>query len=291
MKTNSVSRIGFIGAGLMGAPMVRRLLAADFRIRVWNRSADKLYPLLAAGAEAATSAADAANGMDAVFLCLSNSAAVESVLFAEEGVASAALAPPLLVDCSDHWAVDTLAFAGRLCAQCGTQWVDAPVSGGTTGAEQGWLVIFCGGTTANIARLVAAFDSLAQRYTRIGDIGAGRTQKLCNQLIVATNLAAITEALVLARASGLDLPAVPPALAGGFADSIPMQIFGTRMAAGVTTPMLGELSLMLKDLRAVAALAVALDQQLLVSAAALEVYQTTEEPGLSRKNLVLLCHK
>jgi 3-hydroxyisobutyrate dehydrogenase len=102
----------------------------------------------------------------------------------------------------------------------------------TVCTSRGRLVIFCGGAEANIARLVAAFGALAQRYTRIGDIGAGQTLKLCNQLIVATNLAAITEALVLARASGLDLSGIPPALAGGFADSIPLQIFGTRMAAG-----------------------------------------------------------
>jgi 3-hydroxyisobutyrate dehydrogenase len=288
MKTNSVSRIGFIGAGLMGAPMVRRLLAAGFRIRVWNRSADKLHPLLAAGAQAATSAADAANGMDAVFLCLSNSAAIESVLFAQTGVACAPVVPSLLVDFSTIGPVDTLAFAERLRARCGTQWVDAPVSGGTTGAELGRLVIFCGGSAVNIARLVPAFGALAQRYARIGDIGAGQTLKLCNQLIVATNLAAITEALVLARASGLDLPAVPPALTGGFADSIPLQIFGTRMAAGVTTPMLGELSLMLKDLRAVAALAAAHHEQLPLSAATLEIYQAAEKQGLSRRDLAAL---
>src|ERR1700676_5079008 len=98
MITNSISRIGFIGTGRMGAPMVRRLLATGFKVRVWNRSVDKLQPLIAAGADAATSAADAANGVDAVFLCLSNSAAIESVLFAEEGVARARAVPALLVN-------------------------------------------------------------------------------------------------------------------------------------------------------------------------------------------------
>jgi 3-hydroxyisobutyrate dehydrogenase len=283
-----IVRIGFIGTGLMGTPMVCRLLTAGFEVRVWNRSMEKLNPLITAGARAATSAADAANGMDAVFLCLSNSAAVEAVLFAEEGIARAPHVPPLLVDFSTIGPVDTLAFAERLRAQCNTHWVDAPVSGGVTGAEQGLLVIFCGGAEAAIARLGGAFRALAQRFTRIGGVGAGQTLKLCNQLIVASNLAAIAEALALARASGLDLAAVPPALAGGFADSIPLQIFGTRMATGVTSPILGELSLMLKDLSAVAALAQSHRRHLPVSAAALEVFQAAAERGLSRKDLAAL---
>ncbi len=288
MAGNDVARIGFIGTGLMGSPMVRRLLAAGLRVRVWNRSAEKLQPLVSAGAEAAMSAADAVSGADAVFLCLSNAAAVETVVFSGGGVASAEAAPSLLVDFSTIGPVDTLAFAERLRARCGTEWVDAPVSGGTTGAEQGKLVIFCGGAATSIGRLDRAFGALAQRNTRIGDLGAGQTLKLCNQLIVASNLAAIAEALVLARASGLDPSMVPQALAGGFADSIPLQIFGNRMAAGVTSPILGELSLMLKDLQAVANLADAHQERLPVSAAALEVYRLAAQRGLLRKDLAAL---
>src|SRR5208337_2592364 len=120
---------------------------------------------------------------------------------------------------------------------------------------QGKLVIFCGGAPSDIERLTPAFEVLAQRVTRVGALGAGQTLKLCNQLIVATNLVAIAESLNLAQASGLDLKMIPDALAGGFADSLPLQIFGRRMAAAVTTPVLGELALMLKDLSAVDELA------------------------------------
>jgi 3-hydroxyisobutyrate dehydrogenase len=288
MASNDVARIGFIGTGLMGAPMVRRLLAAGLQVRVWNRSPEKLRPLISAGAQAAASAADAASGADAVFLCLSNSAAIESVVFSEKGVADAQVPPALLVDFSTIGPVDTLALADRLRARCGTQWVDAPVSGGATGAEQGKLVIFCGGAATNIARLGRAFGAFAQRCTRIGDLGAGQTLKLCNQLIVASNLAAIAEALALARASGLDLLIVPQALAGGFADSIPLQIFGSRMAAGVTSPILGELSLMLKDLTAAANLADACKQRLPLSAAALEIYRLAEQRGMLHEDLAAL---
>ena len=116
--------------------------------------------------------------------------------------------------------------------------MDAPVSGGATGAEQRKLVIFCGGSAPDIDRLDGVFRAISQRHQRIGELGSGQTLKLCNQLIVATNLVAIAEAFALARASGLDLTMIPDALAGGFADSIPLQIFGRRMAQGVYSPIL-----------------------------------------------------
>jgi 3-hydroxyisobutyrate dehydrogenase len=288
MASSAIGTVAFIGTGLMGAPMVRRLLGAGMTVRVWNRTPEKSATLLEAGAELASSPADAVGGTDAVFLCLSNSAAIESVLFSAGGVCSAGVAPALLVDFSTIGPIDTVALAERLRTRCGTAWVDAPVSGGVTGAELGKLVIFCGGSAADFERLGPAFGTLAQRYTRIGELGAGQTLKLCNQLIVATNLVAIAEALTLARASGLDLPLLPKALAGGFADSLPLQIFGTRMAAGVTSPILGELSLMLKDMQAIVDLAGIHQKELPVAAAALEIYRRAETQGLLRHDLAAL---
>jgi len=272
----------------MGAPMVRRLLAAGLRVRVWNRTRSKIRELIDGGAESAPSAADAASGADAVFLCVTDAAAVDAVLFAEGGVAGAADPPPLLVDFSTIGPDATIACAQRLRAKCATSWVDAPVSGGATGAEQGKLVILCGGSSADIDRLRPIFAVLAQRVTRIGELGAGQTLKLCNQLIVATNLVAIAESLNLARASGLDLAIIPDALAGGFADSLPMQIFGRRMAQGVTQPVLGELALMLKDLSAVDRLAQRHHSELPMTRAALEVYRRAGEQGLLRQDLAAL---
>jgi 3-hydroxyisobutyrate dehydrogenase len=124
--------------------------------------------------------------------------------------------------------------------------------------------------------------------TRVGELGAGQTLKLCNQLIVATNLVAISEAFKLASVSGLDLQTIPEALAGGFADSIPLQIFGRRMAQGVFTPVLGELALMLKDLSAAQDLAREHDSVLPMSLAALEVYQEAAERGLIHEDLAAL---
>ncbi len=288
MTNRKIKKIAFIGAGLMGVPMTRRLLTAGFAVRVWNRTRAKLEPLFAAGAEQANNAAQAADGADALLLCLSDASAVEAVLFSDQGAVRSPTPPPLLVDFSTIGPNPTLALAKRLRAQCGTSWVDAPVSGGATGAEQGKLVVFCGGDSADIQRLAPVFGAIAQRYTRIGELGSGQTLKLCNQLIVSTNLVAIAEALALARASNLDPAVVPDALAGGFADSLPLQIFGRRMAAGIGTPVLGELGLMLKDLRAIADLAQANQCHLPFKEAALEIYRAAADRGLLAQDLSAL---
>jgi 3-hydroxyisobutyrate dehydrogenase len=288
VSADPIRTIGFLGIGLMGAPMARHLLAAGFRVRVWNRTRGKIDPLIATGAEVAASPADAADGADAVCVCVTDKAAVEALLFAGDGVAHAARAPSVLVDFSTIGPDATVALAGKLRAGSRTSWVDAPVSGGAIGAKQRKLVIFCGGSIADIDRLAPVFGAISQRFTRIGDLGAGQTLKLCNQLIVATNLVAITEALNLARASGLDLAMIPDALAGGFADSIPLQIFGRRMAQGVYSPILGELSLMLKDLDAVDELARNHDSELPMTRAALEIYRSADERGLSHQDLAAL---
>lgn len=288
MPSSALDQIAFIGTGLMGAPMVQRLLAAGYRVRVWNRTPSKLEHLIAAGALPTRSPAEAAHQCDAVFLCVTDMAAVEAVLFTSEGVASAASAPALLVDFSTIGPAATRRLAERLRARCATSWVDAPVSGGATGAAQGKLVIFCGGAPSDIERLTPAFAVLAQRVTRVGALGAGQTLKLCNQLIVATNLVAIAESLNLAQASGLDLKMIPDALAGGFADSLPLQIFGRRMAAAVTTPVLGELALMLKDLSAVDELARTLEREVPLTRTALAIYRRAREQGLIRRDLAAL---
>jgi 3-hydroxyisobutyrate dehydrogenase-like beta-hydroxyacid dehydrogenase len=280
-----VRDVAFIGTGLMGVPMVHRLLRAGFAVRVWNRTSSKLEPLLAAGAVRAASPAEAAKGADVICLCLANASATEAVLFGEGGIASASNSAPLLVDFSTIGPDWTLEFARRLRERRRITWLDAPVSGGATGAAQGKLVIFCGGSASDLDRLGPLFAALAQRITRVGELGAGQTLKLCNQLIVASNLVAIAEALTLAVENGLDPGILPDALTGGFADSIPLQIFGRRMAAHVTNPKLGELALMLKDLTAVEALARARRVQLPLSAAALRVYGEAAGEGLIQEDL------
>ena len=279
MPVNSVRTIAFIGIGLMGSPMARHLLSAGFALRIWNRTRSKLRSLLDAGAIETASPADAADGADVLCLCVTDRSAVEAVLFGAGGVVHAKHPPAIIVDFSTIGPDATVELAGRARAQCGVSWVDAPVSGGATGAEQRKLVIFCGGAAADIDRLEGIFHAISQRHRRIGALGAGQTLKLCNQLIVATNLVAIAESFALARASGLDLAMIPGALAGGFADSIPLQIFGPRMARGVHSPILGELALMLKDLSAVDELARRHATDLPMTDAALDIYRRARELG------------
>lgn len=288
MTHEVIKTVGFLGTGVMGTPMVRRLLAAGFTVRVWNRTPAKAESLQTLGAVYSKSPAEAADGVDALLICLSDAAAMEATLFGSLGVVETAVAPNLLVDFSTIGPVATLALAQRLQTARQTAWVDAPVSGGVTGAEQGKLVIFCGGSETDVARAAAIFSVLSQRFTRMGALGAGQTLKLCNQLIVSANLVAIAESLALARASGLNIETLPEAMAGGFADSLPLQVFGTRMATNVSEPVLGELGLMLKDVRAVNALAEATHIQLPMLAATLEVYLHSEHCGLLRKDLSAL---
>lgn len=247
--------IAFLGTGLMGAPMAGRLLAAGYPVTVWNRSRDKATPLVAAGAAEAESPAAAVRNAEVICLCLTDATAVEQVLFGADGISSAGRSRQLLIDFSTIGPLATGQLAQKLRAKCGVHWVDAPVSGGVPGAQEGKLVIFCGGDVDDVARAEPLFNVLAKRITHLGNVGSGQTAKLCNQIIVATNLLAIAEALSFARACGLDITRLPDAWTGGFADSLPLQIFGRRMATGATSPKLGELSLMLKDVEAFVAAA------------------------------------
>jgi 3-hydroxyisobutyrate dehydrogenase len=247
--------LGFIGAGLMGKPMSLRLLAAGYALTVWNRSRDKLAPLTAKGAHAADSPAAVARAADIVMLCVTDQHAAEEVLFGAEGVAVGGTAGKLVVDFSSIAPAAARAFAERLERECGMGLVDAPVSGGTVGAEQGTLAIMAGGRPEHIERARPVVANLAQRFTRMGDAGAGQVTKLCNQVIVGCLFPVIAEAVRLAEAAGVDANALPQALKGGFADSLPLQVFGARMAARQFAPPLGAVSIMLKDLENAAAVA------------------------------------
>jgi 3-hydroxyisobutyrate dehydrogenase len=283
-----IRTVAFLGTGLMGLPMVQRLLGAGIQVNAWNRSSDKLQGQGAVGARIAPTPAAACEDADAVCMCLASVAATETILFGTDGVASSRAEPRLIVDFSTVGPKHTVDFAQRMQQCRGSAWVDAPVSGGVPGATQGKLVIFCGGETADIARLRLVFEALAQRVTHAGAVGAGQTMKLCNQLIVSSNLIAIAEAIALARAGGIDANLLPQAFAGGFADSIPLQVFGGRMAGGIATPILGAIALMLKDAGAIADLAAVHDQKLSLAAATLSVYQKAAAEGLADLDLSAL---
>lgn len=240
--------LAFAGIGLMGLPMCRRLLAAGYPLKVWNRSPEKCAVLLEAGAQVVASPAELCDGSELVMLCLADSAAVSEVVFGPQGIAAAAHAGQLLVDFSSLEPAATREMAVRLERQCGTRWVDAPVSGGTVGAEAGSLAIMAGGSVADIDRIRPALAHIGQRLTRMGEVGAGQVSKVCNQMIVACNALVIAEVVALAERAGVDASLLAPALAGGFADSRPLQILAPQMAASCFEPARWHVRTLLKDL-------------------------------------------
>jgi 3-hydroxyisobutyrate dehydrogenase len=247
--------LGYIGTGLMGTPMAARLLAAGHPLTVWNRTAAKAQGLVDKGAAMGESPADVAGRSDIVFLCLTDTNAVEEAVFGENGVARGARKGSVLVDFSSIQPDASVRMAEQLKSETGMDWIDAPVSGGVPGAEAGTLAIMAGGAQEVFDRVESTVLDMAARFTLMGPSGAGQTTKLCNQVIVGCTMAVLAEAARLATNAGVDATRLPEALAGGFADSKPLQIFLPRMVNAQHEPPLGHVYTMLKDLDSVCALA------------------------------------
>ncbi len=241
-------RIGFIGMGLMGVPMSLRLLAAGYSLSVWNRNASKTEAARQAGARVANSVAQLVADCDVVMLCVTDTAAVEAIVFGDDGIAANARSGQILIDFSSIEPEATRQMAARLTSACGMHWVDAPVSGGVAGAEQGMLAIMAGGDEALIDRLRPLLAPLSQRVTRMGPVGAGQVTKICNQMLVSCNVLVMAEVMALAEKAGVDALQIPAALKGGFADSVPLQLTGPRMAERDFDPVKWHVKTLLKDL-------------------------------------------
>jgi 3-hydroxyisobutyrate dehydrogenase len=241
-------KLGYLGLGMMGIPMTRRLVNAGYDVTVWNRSSGKAAALVEAGAKLATNPRDVAATASIIFMCLTDAAAVDEVVFGPDGLATAAGAGKLVVDFSSIHPDAARSIAARLKLTNSMDWIDAPVSGGTVGAEEGTLAVMAGGDAADIERVRPYVLAMARRLTHMGPTGAGQTSKLCNQVIVGCAMAVLAEATRLAVNAGIDAKRLPEALAGGFADSIPLQLFVPRMAQGIHSPPLGHIATMLKDL-------------------------------------------
>ena len=242
--------IAFLGTGLMGAPMARRLLKAGFAVAVWNRDPAKAEALRADGATVAASAAEAVRGADVAFTMLSDGKAVGHVLF-EQGVADDIQPGAVVVDTSSIAPPIAREHAAALGAR--VRHVDAPVSGGTAGAEAGTLAIMAGGDAAVIEGLADVFAPLG-RVTHVGPSGAGQICKLANQQIVAVTIGAVAEAMMLVEAGGADRGKFRDAIRGGFAESRILDLHGGRMVARTFEPG-GPSRLQVKDLDAVAEMA------------------------------------
>ncbi|MDE2147653.1 MAG: 2-hydroxy-3-oxopropionate reductase [Burkholderiales bacterium] len=225
--TDSALNIGFIGLGIMGAPMAGHLLEAGHRLSVHTRR--PLAPALAqSGATPCASARAVAERADIVITMLPDTPDVEAVLFGADGVAAGLRAGKLVVDMSSISPIATKAFAQRVNA-LGCDYLDAPVSGGEVGAKNATLSIMVGGPEAAFERARPLFERMGKNITRVGGNGDGQTAKVANQIIVALTIEAVAEALLFAAKAGADPARVRQALMGGFASSKVLEVHGERM--------------------------------------------------------------
>lgn len=260
-------KIGFLGTGLMGTPMIRRLAAAGHQLRAWNRTPDRAAALSPV-AEVCATAADAARDSDMVISMLLDGPVTRDVLEGQ-GVIAAMGKGGLIVNMASVEPATDMALAALAEAK-GVGYLDAPVSGGVAGAEAGTLAILVGGSEADFVRAEPVLRRMG-RPTRIGATGAGQAAKLANQVIVGSTIAAVAEAFRLAEAAGCDLGLLREALRGGFADSRILDLHGKRMVDGNFVPG-GRAALQLKDLDNALALAAEKCLSLPVSRTAREGY-------------------
>src|SRR6478736_2813824 len=223
MTQANAQKIGFIGLGIMGAPMAGHLLDAGHQLWV-NTRGDVPQPF-ASRAKVCASATEVARQADIVFIMVPDTPDVEQVLFGEGGVAAGLSKGKVVVDCSSIDPVATKGFARKIEA-LGCGYVDAPVSGGEVGAKAASLTIMCGGDEGTFGRVRPLLEKMGKNITLVGGNGAGQTTKVANQIIVALNIAAVGEALLFASKAGADPAKVRQALMGGFAASRILEVHG-----------------------------------------------------------------
>ena len=270
-------KVAVLGLGLMGLPMARRLCQAGLEVHVWNRTAAKAAPLVDLGATAHASAAQAIAQADLTITMLEDGDVVEAVLLDPHNLA-ALRQGSLVVDMSSIAPAQARAHAQAMQA-VGVRYLDAPVSGGTLGAEQGTLAIMAGGAQIDLDEATQALAHLG-RATLVGPHGCGQLAKLANQMIVGITIGAVAEALLLCDKGGADMAKVKEAITGGFADSRILQVHGQRMVERDFAPR-GRMSVQLKDMRNAMATAGELGFDAPVTGLLEQLYADANKNGLS----------
>ena len=220
--------IGFIGLGIMGRPMAGHLQAAGHRLATVKNRSELPQELLDAGTMVCASPAEVASHSEIIILMLPDTPDVERVLFGPGGVAESIGAGKLVIDMSSIDPISTRGFAERI-RQLGSDYLDAPVSGGEVGARNAALTIMCGGGADAFARALPLLELMGKTITHVGGVGDGQVAKVANQIIVALNIEAVSEALVFAKKAGADPAKVREALLGGFASSRVLEVHAERM--------------------------------------------------------------
>jgi 3-hydroxyisobutyrate dehydrogenase-like beta-hydroxyacid dehydrogenase len=273
----SMPTVAVLGIGLMGFPIARRLLEAGLSVNVWNRTRAKAARLEPLGAQVFNSPGQAVADADLVITLLEDGSAVDAVLF-QQGTADALRAGALVVDMSSIQPRQATDHATRLVA-LNVAHVDAPVSGGTVGAEQGTLAIMAGGEAADVERARPVLELLG-RLTHVGPHGSGQLAKLANQMIVGITIGAVAEALLLCEKGGADMAKVRQAISGGFAESRVLQLHGQRMVERDFTKRAG-ISVQLKDMRNALTTASAIGFDAPITALFEQLFSQAAEHGLA----------
>lgn len=271
-------KIGYAGMGIMGRGMASCLLRDGHDVMVWNRTRTRVEGLLARGATAAETPAELAAACDIIMLCVSDTPDVEAVTLGEHGLIHGLAGGKLVVDHSTISASATRRLAETVAAR-GARWVDAPVSGGSEGAERGTLSVMVGGEVADVERARPYMDSYSSAITHVGPIGAGQMVKQVNQVLVVINGLAMAEALLLAKAGDLDLDATIDAVKDGAAGSWMLanrgpQIIDRDWRPGFT------IDLQQKDLRLVLESADELAVPLPATGLVFQLYRALQRRGL-----------
>lgn len=240
-------RVGFIGLGIMGRPMAHRLLDAGFPLVVYNRTASRCRSLAEAGAAVAASPAQAARTSDVVLIIVNDTPDVQSILFGPHGVAQGIGSGKIVVDMSTIAPAATVASAQRL-AHMGVEMLDAPVSGGESGALAGTLTIMVGGAQSAFDRCLPLFQAMGRNIARVGPSGSGHLVKLVNQVLCGIHIVAMNEALAFARKAGVDPHAALEVVASGAAGSWMLTHVGPKALADNFAPGF-KIKLQQKDLR------------------------------------------
>jgi 3-hydroxyisobutyrate dehydrogenase len=263
--------IGYVGVGLMGGPMVKRLTALGWSVRGYDIVPERSM---------LGSAGEAARGAEVVLLNLPTNEAVEHAVFGSNGLVHALKAPQLVVDFSTIPVDACRSHAARLAAATGCRWVDAPVSGGPPAVEAGTLTVMAGGDAADLERLAPLMKDIAGRCTHMGPVGAGLAAKMINQLIVGVGTAMLGEAVALCEKAGIDAARMPECLGGGYADSNVLKAYWPRMVQRDFAPR-GYVRQLLKDLEMVSAWAGSLQSRTPMLGTALAAYRELKKQGHS----------
>lgn len=231
----AIERVGFVGLGIMGAPMAANLLKAGFQVTVWNRTAKRMDPLIDQGAKSAGSPAEVAGASEVTVSCVTNSPDVDAIALGQGGIAEGAAKGSTYIDCSTISPAVARKVAAAL-AERGVAMLDAPVSGGDVGAKAGTLAIMVGGEADAFERCRPVLEAMGKTIVHVGPSGSGQVVKLCNQIAGGLNLLALAEAVALARKAGVDPGKMLEVVGAGAAGSWMIQNLGPRAVAGDFAP-------------------------------------------------------